>query len=238
MNPEEFKQALHDKGIDITEKQMQQFDDYLRLLQEWNEKINLTAITEKEEVYLKHFYDSITAGLYVDFNKGVQSLCDVGAGAGFPSIPLKIIFPQLEVTIVDSLNKRIQFLTTLAETLALEGVHFYHDRAETFGQNKQFRESFDFVTARAVARMSVLAELCLPLVKKGGIFIALKASNSDQEMQESQKAITTLGGKIREDYIFELPKEAGERHILLIDKKKETPKKFPRKPGTPNKSPL
>lgn len=238
MNPEEFKQALHDKGIDITEKQMQQFDDYLRLLQEWNEKINLTAITEKEEAYLKHFYDSITAGLYVDFNKGVQSLCDVGAGAGFPSIPLKIIFPQLEVTIVDSLNKRIQFLTTLAETLALEGVHFYHDRAETFGQNKQFRESFDFVTARAVARMSVLAELCLPLVKKGGIFIALKASNSDQEMQESQKAITTLGGKIREDYIFELPKEAGERHILLIDKKKETPKKFPRKPGTPNKSPL
>lgn len=238
MNPEEFKQALHDKGIDITEKQMQQFDDYLRLLQEWNEKINLTAITEKEEVYLKHFYDSITAGLYVDFNKGVQSLCDVGAGAGFPSIPLKIIFPQLEVTIVDSLNKRIQFLTTLAEILALEGVHFYHDRAETFGQNKQFRESFDFVTARAVARMSVLAELCLPLVKKGGIFIALKASNSDQEMQESQKAITTLGGKIREDYIFELPKEAGERHILLIDKKKETPKKFPRKPGTPNKSPL
>lgn len=238
MNPEEFKQALHDKGIDITEKQMQQFDDYLRLLQEWNEKINLTAITEKEEVYLKHFYDSITAGLYVDFKKGVQSLCDVGAGAGFPSIPLKIIFPQLEVTIVDSLNKRIQFLTILAETLALEGVHFYHDRAETFGQNKQFRESFDFVTARAVARMSVLAELCLPLVKKGGIFIALKASNSDQEMQESQKAITTLGGKIREDYIFELPKEAGERHILLIDKKKETPKKFPRKPGTPNKSPL
>ncbi|WP_313468422.1 16S rRNA (guanine(527)-N(7))-methyltransferase RsmG [Carnobacterium sp.] len=238
MNPEEFKQALHDKGIGITEKQMQQFDDYLRLLQEWNEKINLTAITEKEEVYLKHFYDSITAGLYVDFNKGVQSLCDVGAGAGFPSIPLKIIFPQLEVTIVDSLNKRIQFLTTLAETLALEGVHFYHDRAETFGQNKQFRESFDFVTARAVARMSVLAELCLPLVKKGGIFIALKASNSDQEMQESQKAITILGGKIREDFVFELPKEAGERHILLIDKKKETPKKFPRKPGTPNKSPL
>lgn len=238
MNPEEFKQALHDKGIDITEKQMQQFDDYLKLLQEWNEKINLTAITEKEEVYLKHFYDSITAGLYVDFNKGVRSLCDVGAGAGFPSIPLKIIFPQLEVTIVDSLNKRIQFLTTLAETLALEGVHFYHDRAETFGQNKQFRESFDFVTARAVARMSVLAELCLPLVKKGGIFIALKASNSDQEMQESQKAITTLGGKMREDFVFELPKEAGERHILLIDKKKETPKKFPRKPGTPNKSPL
>ncbi len=238
MNPEEFKLALHNKGIDVTEKQMKQFDDYLILLQEWNEKINLTAITESEEVYLKHFYDSITAGLYVDFNKGVQSLCDVGAGAGFPSIPLKIIFPKLKVTIVDSLNKRIQFLTILAETLQLEDVHFYHDRAELFGQNKKFRESFDFVTARAVARMSVLAELCLPLVKKDGIFIALKASSSDNEMKESKKAIATLGGKFRKEFIFELPKEAGERHILLIDKKKETPKKYPRKPGTPNKSPL
>lgn len=238
MNPEEFKLALHNKGIDVTEKQMKQFDNYLILLQEWNEKINLTAITEREEVYLKHFYDSITAGLYVDFNKGVQSLCDVGAGAGFPSIPLKIIFPKLKVTIVDSLNKRIQFLTILAETLELENVHFYHDRAEDFGQNKQFRETFDFVTARAVARMSVLAELCLPLVKKNGVFIALKASSSDNEMQDSKKAIATLGGRFREEFIFELPKEAGERHILLIDKKKETPKKYPRKPGTPNKSPL
>ena len=174
----------------------------------------------------------------MDFNKGVQSLCDVGAGAGFPSIPLKIIFPKLKVTIVDSLNKRIQFLTILAETLQLEDVYFYHDRAELFGQNKKFRESFDFVTARAVARMSVLAELCLPLVKKDGVFIALKASSSDNEMKESKKAIATLGGKFRKEFIFELPKEAGERHILLIDKKKETPKKYPRKPGTPNKSPL
>lgn len=238
MNPEEFKKALEDKGMTVTEKQMEQFDQYLKLLQEWNEKINLTAITQKEEVYLKHFYDSITAGLYVDFKNGVQSLCDVGAGAGFPSIPLKIMFPQLEVTIVDSLNKRIQFLTLLAETLGLEGVHFYHDRAETFGQNKQFRESFDFVTARAVARMSVLAELCLPLTKKGGLFIALKASNTKEEMDEGQKAIATLGGKFREEFVFELLHEAGERHIVLIDKKKETPKKYPRKPGTPNKNPL
>ncbi|WP_414839378.1 16S rRNA (guanine(527)-N(7))-methyltransferase RsmG [Carnobacterium sp. TMP28] len=238
MNPEEFKLALQSKGIDVNEKQMKQFDDYLILLQEWNEKINLTAITEREEVYLKHFYDSITAGLYVDFNKGVQSLCDVGAGAGFPSIPLKIIFPKLKVTIVDSLNKRIQFLTILAETLQLEDVYFYHDRAEDFGQKKQFRESFDFVTARAVARMSVLAELCLPLVKKDGLFIALKASSSDDEMKDSKKAIAILGGKFQKEFIFDLPKEAGERHILLIDKKKETPKRYPRKPGTPNRSPL
>ena len=238
MNPEEFKKALEDKGLVVTEKQIEQFDQYLKLLQEWNEKINLTAITQKEEVYLKHFYDSITAGLYVDFTKGVQSLCDVGAGAGFPSIPLKIIFPQLEITIVDSLNKRIQFLTLLSQTLGLDNVHFYHDRAETFGQNKQFRESFDFVTARAVARMSVLSELCLPLVKKDGLFIALKASNTKEEMAEGQKAITTLGGKFREEFVFELPREAGERHIVLIDKKKESPKKYPRKPGTPNKNPL
>ena len=192
MNPEEFKLALHNKGIDVTEKQMKQFDDYLILLQEWNEKINLTAITESEEVYLKHFYDSITAGLYVDFNKGVQSLCDVGAGAGFPSIPLKIIFPKL--LIFNAINAQAQY----------------------FGQNKKFRESFDFVTARAVARMSVLAELCLPLVKKDGIFIALKASSSDNEMKESKKAIATLGGKFRKEFIFELPKEAGERNTQKI----------------------
>ncbi len=238
VNPEEFKAALQEKGIPLTEKKMEQFDQYLTLLQEWNEKINLTAITEREEVYLKHFYDSITAGLFVDFTKGVHSLCDVGAGAGFPSIPLKIVFPELEVTIVDSLNKRIQFLQRLVDTLGLDGVHLYHDRAETFGQNKQFRESFDVVTARAVARMSVLAELCMPLVKKGGLFIALKASSSQDELQDSKQAIAKLGGKFREDFSFELPKQAGERHIILIDKKKETPNKYPRKPGMPNKKPL
>lgn len=238
MNPEEFRKALQEKGIPLTDKKMEQFEQYLELLQEWNEKINLTAITQREEVYLKHFYDSITAGLYVDFTKGVQSLCDVGAGAGFPSIPLKIAFPELEVTIVDSLNKRIQFLTLLVDTLGLENVHLYHDRAETFGQNKKFRETFDYVTARAVARMSVLSELCLPLVKKGGMFIAMKAASSEEEMKDSKKAIATLGGKFKEEFSFELPNEAGERHILLIDKKKETPNKYPRKPGTPNKNPL
>lgn len=238
MNTEEFKAELQKRGITVTDEKIARFDRYLELLQEWNKKINLTAITEREEVYLKHFYDSITAGLYVNFKEGVPSLCDVGSGAGFPSIPLKIMYPNMRITIVDSLNKRIQFLQTIVDELGLEDVHLYHDRAETFGQNSEFRASFNFVTARAVARMNVLAELCLPLVKKDGVFIAMKASNTEEELIEATKAIATLGGKLREDIQFELPKDAGERHIVLIDKKKETPNKYPRKPGTPNRKPL
>ena len=238
MNTEEFKAELQKRGITVTDEKIARFDRYLELLQEWNKKINLTAITEREEVYLKHFYDSITAGLYVNFKEGVPSLCDVGSGAGFPSIPLKIMYPNMRITIVDSLNKRIQFLQTIVDELGLEDVHLYHDRAETFGQNSEFRASFNFVTARAVARMNVLAELCLPLIKKDGVFIAMKASNTEEELIEATKAIATLGGKLREDIQFELPKDAGERHIVLIDKKKETPNKYPRKPGTPNRKPL
>lgn len=238
MNPEEFKEELQKHGLTVTDEKMGQFARYLELLQEWNQKINLTAITEQEEVYLKHFYDSLTAGLFVNFNDGVPSLCDVGSGAGFPSIPLKIMYPNINLTIVDSLNKRIQFLKTVTEDLGLTGLSFYHDRAETFGQKKEFRESFDYVTARAVARMSVLSELCLPLVKKGGTFIAMKASSTEQELMDGKKAIAVLGGQLRKDIAFDLPKDAGERHIVLIDKKKETPKKYPRQPGTPNKKPI
>ncbi|GEK90190.1 16S rRNA (guanine(527)-N(7))-methyltransferase RsmG [Alkalibacterium putridalgicola] len=238
MTPEEFQSELKKRDIPITEAKMNQFERYLELLQEWNEKINLTAITQREEVYLKHFYDSLTAGLYVDFSKGVHSLCDVGSGAGFPSIPLKIIYPDLQITIVDSLKKRITFLEEIVKELGLSGVSLYHDRAETFGQNKQFRASFDFVTARAVARMSVLAELCLPLLKKQGTFIAMKAAHAPAELDEGLAAIGILGGKFREAHSFELPEDAGERTIILIDKKKETPNKYPRRPGTPNKSPL
>ncbi|GAA0367847.1 16S rRNA (guanine(527)-N(7))-methyltransferase RsmG [Alkalibacterium iburiense] len=238
MTPEEFQAELTKRDIPISEEKMRQFERYLDLLREWNEKINLTAITEREEAYLKHFYDSLTAGLYVDFNKGVHSLCDVGSGAGFPSIPLKIIYPNLKITIVDSLKKRIGFLETLVKELGLEDVHLYHDRAETFGQNKEFRASFDYVTARAVARMSVLSELCLPLLKKDGTFIAMKAAHAPEELEDAKRAIGLLGGKVRETHSFDLPEEAGERHIILIDKKKETPNKYPRKPGTPNKSPL
>jgi 16S rRNA (guanine527-N7)-methyltransferase len=234
---EQFEANLQEKGITLSSKQLDQFEMYFKTLVEWNEKMNLTAITEKDEVYLKHFYDSITAAFYFDFTKPFH-LCDVGAGAGFPSIPLKIVFPHIEVTIVDSLNKRISFLNHLANVLQLENVHFIHDRAETFGVNPTFREHFDVVTARAVARMSVLSELCLPLVKVGGHFIAMKAAHANDELETGKKAITTLGGRLEEKFTFTLPLEESERNILIIKKEKQTPKKYPRKPGTPGKTPI
>ncbi len=237
MLPEEFRLRLEADGIQLDDREMAQFADYFRLLVEWNDKMNLTAITEEKEVYLKHFYDSVMLALAVRLDP-TASICDVGAGAGFPSIPLKIVFPELQVTIVDSLNKRITFLTHLAETLGLTGVRLYHDRAETFGQNKAFRESFDYVTARAVARLNVLAELCLPLVKKDGFFFALKAAKSDEELAEAKPAIAAMGGKFMEEIAMSLPVGGDERHFLVIQKKKETPKKYPRKPGLPNKQPI
>lgn len=238
MKPDVFRQELTKIGIDLSDKQMNQFKKYYELLVEWNQKINLTAITELEEVYLKHFYDSITLATTFDLSKGTYSLCDVGAGAGFPSIPIKIVYPNLEVSIVDSLNKRIKFLTLLCEELHLENVKLYHDRAETFGQSKIHRESYDFVTARAVARLNVLSELCIPLVKKNGKFLALKAAKSEEEVLESKKAIATLGGKLSDEIEVSLPFSEDKRYIVVIDKKKETPNKYPRKPGTPNKKPL
>ncbi|MCM3764222.1 16S rRNA (guanine(527)-N(7))-methyltransferase RsmG [Neobacillus niacini] len=237
MNIEQFTKSLQEKGIALTSTQLDQYEKYYETLVEWNEKINLTAITEKSDVYLKHFYDSIAAAFYYDFTKPFH-LCDVGAGAGFPSIPLKIAFPHIQLTIVDSLNKRISFLTHLANTLNLENVQFVHDRAETFGVNPNYREQFDVVTARAVARMSVLSELCLPLVKVGGHFIALKAIHAEEELKAGQKAITTLGGKLENQFTFTLPIEEFERTIIVIKKEKQTPKKYPRKPGTPGKAPI
>lgn len=237
MNIEQFQQLLEEKGIDLSPSQLGQFETYYELLVEWNEKMNLTAITEKEEVYLKHFYDSISAAFYFDLTKP-YTLCDVGAGAGFPSIPLKICFPKLHVSIVDSLNKRISFLEHLAKSLKLDNVSFYHDRAETFGQRPEHRGAYDIVTARAVARMSVLSELCLPLVKENGMFIAMKASSTKEEMDAGKKAIATLGGRVDEIYHFLLPMENSERNIITIKKIKPTPKKYPRKPGTPNKMPI
>ncbi len=236
MSVEWLTKQLSTQGIELSEEQQRQFQTYYQMLVEWNKKINLTSITEEHEVYLKHFYDSIAPSFYTDLTKEL-TICDIGAGAGFPSIPLKIIYPNLKVTIVDSLNKRIKFLNQLAEALDLENVNFVHDRAETFGKGA-YRESYDIVTARAVARLSVLSELCLPLVKKGGQFIALKSSKGEEELEEARFGLGILGGKVRETISYELPEEAGERQMILIDKRSQTPKKYPRKPGTPNKSPL
>lgn len=237
MNPEQFLKALKDNGIELNEKQLNQFDIYFKMLVDWNKKINLTALTNKEDVYLKHFYDSITAAFYYDFTKDIY-LCDVGAGAGFPSIPLKICFPHLKIAIIDSLNKRIGFLNQLASELGIDQVDFYHGRAEDFGSNVEFREKFDVVMARAVARMSVLSELCLPFNKINGVFIGMKGAQANVELNDSKKAIKILGGELNKIDTFTLPKEESERSIIIIDKKKSTPKRYPRQAGTPNRNPI
>lgn len=238
MTPEQFKDQLERDQLPIDKTRLMQFQVYLQMLQEWNQKVNLTAITASEDVYIKHFYDSVTLANYLSLDKGKPTLCDVGSGAGFPSIPLKILFPNLNVTIVDSLNKRITFLSELVTALGLSDVSLFHDRAENFAQQEQFRESFDYVTARAVANMNVLSELCIPLNRLGGVFIAMKASSGLDELEQSGRVVSLLGGKVRETVRFELPERAGERQLILIDKKKETPNKYPRRPGIPAKQPL
>ena len=236
MNKEQFYSAVKEKiGIELSDLQKKQYNRYYELVVEWNQKINLTAITEEEEFYTKHFFDSISLAFFKDYSN-IESICDVGSGAGFPSIPLKILYPNLKVTIVDSLNKRIKFLNLVKDELGLTDCNFVHARAEEFGQNKEYRESFEIVTARAVARLNVLSELCLPLVKKNGYFLSLKAQKAEEETKEATNAIKILGGKLEKDLNFDI--EGEERHILEIRKSKETPNKYPRKAGTPNKKPL
>ena len=236
MNETQFVNQLKEINIEINEEQLNQFRRYFELLVEWNEKINLTSITEQEEVYLKHFYDCILSAKYFDYLT-IQSLCDIGGGAGFPSIPLKIIFPHLQITVVDSLNKRINFLNTVAMELELEKVRFIHGRAEDIAHT-ELRASFDAVTARAVARLSVLSELCIPFVKKGGYFITLKGDKGQDELKDSQHAFKVLGIEVNSVYDDTLPVTEDHRMIGLLKKKYETPKKYPRKAGTPNKKPL
>ena len=237
MTPQEFYQLLAQQGIELTDRQKDQFERYFELLVEWNEKINLTAITEKNEVYLKHFYDSIAPVLQGLIDNQELKLLDIGAGAGFPSLPMKIIYPQLDVTIIDSLNKRINFLKLLAEELKLDKVHFYHGRAEDLAQDKAFRAQFDLVTARAVARMQVLSELTIPYLKVGGKLLALKASNAPEELDEAKNALNLLFSKVQDNLSYALP-NGDPRFITVVDKKKETPNKYPRKAGMPNKRPL
>ena len=237
MKPEEFYAHLANLGYLLTDRQKEQYERYFELLVEWNEKINLTAITDKDEVYLKHFYDSIAPILQGLIKNQPIRLLDIGAGAGFPSLPMKILFPELDVTIIDSLNKRINFLHLLAEDLGLSGVHFYHGRAEDFAQDKAFRAQFDLVTARAVARMQVLSELTIPYLKVGGRLLALKASNAPEELEEAKTALNLLFSKVEDNLQYALP-NGDPRYITVVEKKKETPNKYPRKAGMPNKRPL
>lgn len=237
MNPELFYASLEEKGFPLTDTQKKQFERYFELLVEWNENINLTAITEKEEVYLKHFYDSLAPVLQGHIKNQPIKLLDIGAGAGFPSLPMKILCPEIDVTIIDSLNKRITFLNHLAEELGLSDVHFYHGRAEDLAQQPEFRAQFDSVTARAVARMQVLSELTIPFLTIGGQLIALKASSADQENTDAKNALTLLFSQLTSSTDYELP-NGDPRNITIVTKKKETPKKYPRKAGIPNKKPL
>ena len=237
MKPEDFYQRLENQGISLTKQQIQQFQTYFQLLVEWNEKINLTAITEKSEVYLKHFYDSIAPILQGYIANEPTKLLDIGAGAGFPSLPMKILFPNLKVTIIDSLNKRIQFLHLLASELGLENVAFFHGRAEDFAHDKRFRGQFDIVTARAVAPLPILTELTIPYLTLNGKLIALKASSSEDEIQQAKNALTCLFAKVLINQNYQLP-NGDPRTLTIIEKKKETPNKYPRKAGIPNKRPL
>ena len=239
MDIQEFKKILEryleKLEIKLDEKQMTQFYEYMKLLIEWNEKINLTAITEPEEIILKHFVDSLTIAKYI---KKDAQLVDVGTGAGFPGIPLKIYRKDIKITLMDSLNKRINFLKEVIEKLGLKEIKTVHSRAEEFGKNKNYREKFDISTSRAVANMSTLAEYLIPCLKESGIAIAMKGPDVEEELEKSKNAIQTLGGEISNIENFNLPDSDIKRNVILIKKIKKTPAKFPRKPGTPAKEPL
>lgn len=242
MNPEIFAEELANYGFKLSSKQKEQFATYYNKLIEFNKKVNLTRITDKNEVYLKHFFDSITPLLeFSDLFKGEKSLCDVGAGAGFPSLPIKILCPDLSITIVDSLGKRLKFLDELVSDLSLDKVTLVHSRAEDAGQNKNLREKFDLVTGRAVARMSVLSEYCLPLAKVDGYLVALKGPKAQDELADAKNAIEVLGGSVKEVKELKelmLPDTDDERTLIVVKKVKATPKKYPRQAGTPSRKPL
>ena len=239
MNIEEFKKIMTlyatKLNIKFTEEQLEKFYQYMNLLLEWNEKINLTAIVEPKEVILKHFIDSLTINKYLKEN---STLADVGTGAGFPGIPLKILRPDIKITLVDSLNKRINFLNEVIEKLNLENIVTVHSRIEDFGKNKNYREKFDYVTARAVANLAVLSEYLIPIAKIGGKCVCMKGSNVEDEITSAKNAISVLGGKSERIDEFKLPDSDISRNVIVLSKVKNTPARFPRKAGMPSKEPL
>jgi 16S rRNA (guanine527-N7)-methyltransferase len=222
-------------GMELSDKQIAQFNLYYELLTAKNKVMNLTAITEYNDVVKKHFIDSMMISRVLDMKK-INSLCDVGTGAGFPGIPLKIVYPHLHLTLVDSVGKRVNFLSEVVEKLDLEDVEAIHSRTEDLAHNSKYREKYDLVTARAVASMNVLSEYCIPYAKIGGYFAAYKSGNIEEEIENAKNAVKTLGGKIEKTDMFELY-EMG-RSIVLIRKVNSTPKIYPRKAGTPSKNPL
>jgi 16S rRNA (guanine527-N7)-methyltransferase len=222
-------------GMELSDKQIAQFNLYYELLTAKNKVMNLTAITEYNDVVKKHFIDSMMISRVLDMKK-INSLCDVGTGAGFPGIPLKIVYPHLHLTLVDSVGKRVNFLSEVVEKLDLEDVEAIHSRTEDLAHNSKYREKYDLVTARAVASMNVLSEYCIPYAKIGGYFAAYKSGNIGEEIENAKNAVKTLGGKIEKTDMFELY-EMG-RSIVLIRKVNTTPKIYPRKAGTPSKNPL
>lgn len=220
---------IKDYKITLTENQYEQFQKYFELLAEWNEKMNLTAITDESGVALKHFADSLSLLNFVDIPQN-SSLADVGTGAGFPGVVLKIARPDIKLTLIDSLNKRLIFLNEVCSQLGIDA-ELIHSRAEDGARDEKLRESFDFAVSRAVARMNVLSEYCLPYVKVGGAFCAMKGAQASEEFKESLNAINTLGGKLEKKYFFELPENGGERAIAVVRKVKNTPQKYPRQSG-------
>ena len=234
MTEQQFETELKKLGIILTDKQKNQFRKYYQLLIEWNQKINLTSITKKEDVYLNHFYDSATLVKAIDLTK-IDNMCDIGTGAGFPGIVIKILFPKIKITLVDSLNKRIKFLDEVIKELKLIDITTLHERAEIFGKNQ--RERFSLVTARAVAPLNVLSEYCLPLAKERGYFIPLKA-NISQEIIGLNQVLNELGAEQIDSIKFNLPFENSQRTLLKIQKVKKTKLKYPRPFSEIKKKPL
>lgn len=232
-----FETELKNLGIILTDKQREQFDRYYELLIEWNKVMNLTGITDYDEVILKHFIDSLMLSEICGMSN-VSAMIDVGTGAGFPGIPIKIVYPHINAILLDSLNKRLKFLNTVIEELGLESVQTLHGRAEDYARKTEYRESFDLCVSRAVANLSTLSEYCLPFVKKDGTFISYKGGASDQEVKQAERAVDLLGGKVETIYKFTLPGTDMGRTLVEIKKIKNTPRRYPRKAGQPAKEPL
>ena len=232
-----FETKLNALGIVLTDTQKQQFDKFYELLVEWNKVMNLTGITEYEEVNEKHFVDSVSLVKAIDVSK-IDTVIDIGTGAGFPGIPLKIAFPHLKVVLLDSLNKRINFLNTVIDELELTDIKTIHGRAEDYAKQAEYRERFDLCVSRAVANLSTLSEYCIPYVKVGGLFIPYKSGEIDEEVLQAKKAIHILGGKLEEVIKFQLPDTEIHRSFVKINKTQGTAKRYPRKAGLPTKEPL